>query len=130
MIPEKIKTRLQKDRPMTSITLRVPVDVVESLKIIAPHKGLSGYQALLKSYVSEGLRRDEALFVFSPTARLAEALKKRGVDAQLIEDATREAADLWTRIYATGSRKVWSRWVKSCVAKARRRVSSVSTPRE
>ena len=92
MIPDKLKSRLQKDRPMTSITLRVPVDVVESLKTIAPHKGLSGYQALLKSYVSEGLRRDEALFVFSPTARLAEALKKRGVDAQLIEDATREAA--------------------------------------
>ena len=36
--------------------------------------------------------KDEALFVFSPTARLAEALKKRGVDAQLIEEATREAA--------------------------------------
>ncbi|MFT4046123.1 MAG: hypothetical protein QM661_05435 [Solimonas sp.] len=54
MIPEKLKTRLKKDRDMTTITLRVPVDVVESLKAIAPHKGMSGYQALLKAYVSEG----------------------------------------------------------------------------
>lgn len=77
---------------MTSITVRVPVDVVESLKAVAPHKGMSGYQALLKTYISEGLRRDEAVYVFGPAARLAEALKKRGVDAGLIEEATREAA--------------------------------------
>jgi hypothetical protein len=47
MIPDKLKKRLAKDRPMISITLRVPEDVVESLKAIAPRKGLSGYQALL-----------------------------------------------------------------------------------
>lgn len=93
MIPEKLKTRLAKDRPMTSITVRVPVDVVESLKAIAPHKGMSGYQALLKAYISEGLRRDETVYVFGPAARLAEALKKRGVDAALIEEAAREAAE-------------------------------------
>lgn len=92
MIPDKLKTRLRKDRPMTSITLRVPVDVVDSLKEIAPHRGFSGYQSLLKAYISEGLRRDESIHLFGPTARLAEALKKRGVDAKLIEEAAREAA--------------------------------------
>lgn len=92
MIPEKLKARLKKNRPMTSITLRIPKDVVESLKTIAPHKGHSGYQALLKSYISEGLRRDESTFVFGPTARLAEALKKRGVPAKLIEEAAQEAS--------------------------------------
>lgn len=92
MIPDRIKTRLSRDRPMTSITLRIPEDVVESLKTIAPHKGLSGYQALLKAYVSEGLRRDEAVYVYGPAARLAEALKKRGVSAKLIEEAAQEAA--------------------------------------
>jgi len=60
MIPEHLKKRLAKDRPMTSITLRIPVDVVESLKEIAPLKGFSGYQPLLKAYIGEGLRRDEA----------------------------------------------------------------------
>jgi hypothetical protein len=92
MIPDKLKTRLSKTRKMTSITLRVPVDVVESLKTIAPHKGFTGYQALLKAYVSEGLRRDEAVHVFGAAARLAQALKKRGVSAKLIAEAVHEAA--------------------------------------
>jgi hypothetical protein len=92
MIPNRLKTRLSKKRPMTSITLRIPADVVESLKIIAPHKGFSGYQALLKAYISEGLRRDEAVHIFGPAARLAEALKKRGVSAKLIEEAAQEAS--------------------------------------
>lgn len=92
MIPERLKTRLSKNRPMTAITLRIPVDVVESLKTIAPHRGFSGYQALLKSYLSEGLRRDESIYVFGPTARLAEALKKLGVPAELIEQAAQDAA--------------------------------------
>lgn len=92
MIPERLKKRLKKNRPMTSITLRIPQDVVESLKSITPHKGFTGYQALLKAYISEGLRRDEALHVFGPAARLAEALKKRGVSAKLIEEAALEAA--------------------------------------
>ncbi|MDR1969170.1 MAG: hypothetical protein LBQ32_10850 [Burkholderiaceae bacterium] len=92
MIPEKLKARMTRDRAMTSITLRVPVDVVDSLRAIAPLKGMSGYQALLKAYVSEGLRRDEATQLFGPAARLAEALRKRGVAVELIEDAAREAA--------------------------------------
>jgi hypothetical protein len=91
-IHELIKTRLDKDREMTSITLRIPVDVVNSMKDIAPQKGMTGYQALLKSYISEGLRRDEAEFVFGRTARLLEALRKRGVDEKLIAEAERDAA--------------------------------------
>jgi hypothetical protein len=89
-VPEQIKTRLAKERPMTSITLRIPVDVVESLKEIAPQKGFSGYQALLKAYIGEGLRRDEAQYAFGLTARLIEALKKRGVSKKVIDAAARE----------------------------------------
>ena len=77
---------------MTTITVRMPVDVVESMKTIAPLKGMSGYQALLKAYVGEGLRRDEAQHVFGPAARFAEALRRRGVPAELIDEAAREAA--------------------------------------
>lgn len=90
MRSEQLKARLSKDRPMTSITIRIPVDVVESMKAIAPHKGLSGYQSLLKAYVSEGLRKDEATYVFGGEARLIEALKRRGVPADILEDAARE----------------------------------------
>lgn len=91
-VSDLIKKRLAKDRPMTSITLRIPVDVVDSLKKIAPLKGFSGYQALLKAYIGEGLRRDEAQYEFGQTARLIEALKKHGVSEAVIDEATRELA--------------------------------------
>lgn len=90
MRSERLKRRLSKDRPMTTITLRIPVDVVESLKEIAPLKGLSGYQTLLKSYISEGLRRDEAQFVHESTDRLIAALKKRGIPVSVLDDVARE----------------------------------------
>jgi hypothetical protein len=92
MLSERLKKRLIKDRPMTSITIRIPVDVVESMKEIAPHKGFSGYQTLLKSYISEGLRNDEAKYLNSSTAQLIAALKRHGVPDNIIEEATREVA--------------------------------------
>ena len=91
-IPDLIKRRLTRDREMTTITLRIPLDVVDSKKHIAPLKGFSGYQALLKTYISVGLRKDEAEFVFSKSARLVEALRKRGVDEKLIAEAERDVA--------------------------------------
>jgi hypothetical protein len=89
-ISDTLKTRLSKERPMTSITLRIPVDVVESMKAIAPKRGFAGYQTLLKLYLSDGLRKDEAQFMFDPTARLKEALRKHGVPQAVLDDATRE----------------------------------------
>ncbi len=91
-ISESLQKRLAKNRPMTSITVRVPVDVVESMKAIAPKLGLSGYQTLLKSYLSEGLRRDEARFNLHSQERLVEVLKKHGVPQALLDEAVREAA--------------------------------------
>ena len=92
MLNETLKKRLAKDRPVTSITLRIPVDVVDSMKAIAPHKGYSGYQTLLKSYISEGLRRDEAIYNSDAVKRLARALKKRGVSDNVLNEALRDAA--------------------------------------
>ena len=43
-------------------------------------------------HVSEGLRREEAVHLFGPAARLAEALQKRGVSAKLMEEAAKEAS--------------------------------------
>ena len=87
-----IKARLSKDRPMTSITLRIPVDVVESMKTIAPQRGFAGYQTLLKAYLSDGLRRDEAQFSNTAQTRLIEVLKKHGVPQDVLDEATRELA--------------------------------------
>ena len=92
MLSEKLKKRLTKDRPMTSITMRIPVDVVESMKQIAPRRGFSGYQTLLKLYISQGLRQDEALLASGSAARLLKELKKRGVPKKLLDEAVREAA--------------------------------------
>ena len=92
MLTDTLRKRLAKDRPVTSITLRIPVDVVDSLKTIAPHKGFSGYQTLLKAYISEGLRRDEATYASDAVERLARALKKRGVSEKVLKEAMRDAA--------------------------------------
>jgi hypothetical protein len=43
---------------MSTISLRIPEDVIEDLKLLAPALGFSGYQPLLRAYVGQGLRRD------------------------------------------------------------------------
>jgi hypothetical protein len=90
MISDRLRKRLKKDRPTTTITMRIPVDVVESLKAIAPMRGFAAYQTLLKSYISEGLRRDEAEFDQLAARKLAAVLKRRGVAESLLEEALAE----------------------------------------
>jgi len=92
MLKEKMDQRLIRNRPMTSITLRIPVDVIQSMKTIAPKKGFSGYQTLLKTYISEGLRKDEAQEALAKSAQLITALKNHGVSDELIETALKECA--------------------------------------
>ena len=43
MINERLKKRLKKDRPSTTITMRIPTDLVESLKAVAPMRGFTAY---------------------------------------------------------------------------------------
>ena len=45
-----LQKRIQKNRPMTSVTIRTPKDVVEVLKQMAPQLGFSGYQPLIRHY--------------------------------------------------------------------------------
>ncbi len=93
MLNERLKMRLKKDRPSTTITMRIPTDVVESLKAVAPMRGFTAYQTLLKSYISDGLRRDEEKFDQSTARRLADALKRRGVKEHVLQEAMKEIAD-------------------------------------
>ncbi|MEW6351750.1 MAG: hypothetical protein AB1646_22105 [Thermodesulfobacteriota bacterium] len=51
MIPDR-------DRVTASVMLRVPVDVLEDLKRVAPTKGMSGHEALMEYYIGQGLRDD------------------------------------------------------------------------
>lgn len=54
----RLRKRLRKNRPMSTISLRMPEDVIEDLKRLAPLLGFSGYQPLIRAYVGQGLRVD------------------------------------------------------------------------
>lgn len=83
-----VKKRLAKDRPMISVTLRMPEDVVEDLKRLAPLRGFSGYQALVRAYVGAGLREDMERFEHSDMARLLDKLRESGVPEETLSQAT------------------------------------------
>ncbi|MDJ0730437.1 MAG: hypothetical protein QNJ33_10655 [Crocosphaera sp.] len=87
---ETLKQRLKKDRPMKTITLRIPEDVVEDLKRIAPLLGFSGYQPLMKTYIGQGLREDLEKLENNPFSELIESLKRHGVEEDIINNALEE----------------------------------------
>lgn len=88
---ERVKKRLERDRPMTTISLRMPEDVLEDLKEIAPMLGFTGYQPLMRSYVGQGLRRDLARLSGSQVEALTESLRRQGVLDEQITVAMLEA---------------------------------------
>ena len=87
---DQLKRRLDRNRPMTSVTIRMPEDVVEDLKRIAPILGFSGYQPLIRAYVGQGLRQDLDRLENDAVAALISGLKKRGVSESVIEEALAE----------------------------------------
>ena len=70
--------------------MRIPTDAVESLNALASIRGLAGYQTLLKSYISDGLRRDEAQFDQYTAQKFVEALRRHGVGEGLLKAALEE----------------------------------------
>jgi len=88
----KITQRLQKDRPMTMVSIRIPDDVIEDLKRVAPMLGFTGYQSLIKAYVGQGLRTDiERLEGGVEISALIDSLRKKGVKEEIISSAMAEA---------------------------------------
>jgi hypothetical protein len=87
---EALKKRLDKNRPMTSVTIRIPEDVVEDLKRIAPLLGFSGYQPLIRAYIGQGLRTDIERFESETVSALIASLKRRGVGDDVIDEALSE----------------------------------------
>lgn len=90
---ERLKRRLKKDRPMRVVTLRIPEDVVEDLKYIAPLRGFSGYQPLMRAYIGQGLRADLERYE-SPMLELIESLKRQGVSEISIDKALAEVGEI------------------------------------
>ena len=88
----KLTQRLRKDRPMTMVSIRIPDDVIEDLKRVAPLLGFSGYQALIKAYIGQGLRASlERLEGSIEIPALVESLRKKGVNEEIISSVVAEA---------------------------------------
>jgi hypothetical protein len=92
-----LQKRLRKDRPMVTISFRMPEDVVDDLKRVAPLLGFSGYQPLMRAYIGQGLRVDlERLEDRVAVVGLVESLRKRGVEEEVIISALAEARATYT----------------------------------
>jgi len=90
MKTEALKKRLDKNRPMTTVTIRIPEDVIEDLKRVAPLLGFSGYQPLIRAYIGQGLRADLERLEGDAVSALIASLKRRGVSEEVIHEALRE----------------------------------------
>lgn len=89
---ETLKKRLSKNRPMTSVTIRMPEDVVEDLKRIAPKLGFSGYQPLIRTYIGQGLRKDLERLENDSVTALINSLRRRGISDDVLTEALSESA--------------------------------------
>ena len=90
---ETLKKRLDKNRPMTTVTMRLPEDVVEDLKRVAPLLGFSGYQPLARAYIGQGLRADLERLENDTVSALVESLKRHGVSDKVLQEALSEVID-------------------------------------
>src|SRR5438270_13296487 len=87
----KLKQRLRKDRTMITISLRIPEDVVDDLKDIAPRLGFSGYQPLIRAYIGQGLRADLERLESDQMKAVAESLRRHGINEHVIAEALADA---------------------------------------
>jgi len=88
---ESLKKKLERDRPMTSVTIRMPNDVIDDLKRIAPLLSFTGYQPLIRAYVGQGLRKDLEHLNSDNISALVTSLKRHGVSEEIIAEALAEA---------------------------------------
>jgi len=92
---ERIKRNMQPHKPMTLISLRLPDHVIEDLKEVAPSLGFGGYQALIRAYISNGLRkhlaqREAQRAKDSTVEEFSQRLIAHGVPEQAIQEAVAE----------------------------------------
>ena len=92
---DKLKQRLQKDRPSSSITIKVPEDVIDDLTKVALHLGFTDHHALVRAYVGQGLRADLVRIEATPEiVNLVSSLRRQGISEEIIANAIAEARGL------------------------------------
>lgn len=91
MKPAYIDARKNPDRPMTTISMRLPEDVIDELKRVAPMLGVNGYQPLIRFYIGKGLRESLMSLHGSQWERLADVLHRRGMSDEQVADIISEA---------------------------------------
>jgi hypothetical protein len=89
-LSEKMAIRRRKDRPKVTVEIRLPEDVVEDLKEMAPIMGIGSYQALIRAYISDGLRKDEATMESPEVRTLLDSLKRHGIADEVISEVLAE----------------------------------------
>ncbi|NJO42378.1 MAG: hypothetical protein HC769_29465 [Cyanobacteria bacterium CRU_2_1] len=87
-----LRKRLDRNRPMTTVTIRMPEDIIQDLKRIAPMLGFSGYQPLIRAYVGQGLQADLEKLDNNTLTALINSLKRRGVSDDVIHEALTDIA--------------------------------------
>ena len=89
-LSEKRLRRSQRVRPKTTISLRLPEDIVEDLTEMAPVWGCGSFEALIRLYIGEGLRRDEAKLEEPEVKELLDKLQREGVPETVILERVSE----------------------------------------
>lgn len=89
---ERIQRNMQPAKPMTLISLRLPNHLIDDLKEVAPTLGFSGYQALIRAYISNGLRlhlaqREAERAQNSAVEEFSRHLLAHGVSKEAIQQA-------------------------------------------
>ena len=77
---------------MTVVSMQFPADVIEDLERVAPLRGVTGYQPLIRAYVGQGLRVDLERLDADPVSALVDSLKRHGVSEAIIREALTDAA--------------------------------------
>ncbi len=88
---ERIQKRMVKDAPMSLISMRLPQHMIDELKEIAAVKGFTGYQGLIRYYISQGARKDIEEMDTPKLDNIARALKAQGLSKKVIDQVLQAA---------------------------------------
>jgi hypothetical protein len=89
---DRVRDRLHAGkRESTQISIKMYVDVIDDLKLIAENKGFSGYQPLMKYYIHQAMRKDlEEVLDQVFKDRLVNALRDAGVSETTLQTAVKK----------------------------------------